>query len=254
MKLRNYLIQKDRMQGRAERVFIARIKKAMIKTMQPLFEAVEQGTLKSTSQAETLIKNTFIERELRWVYVDFGYQMLRWFQKNYNPKDVKSFDWQNRLSEWFDVNGAEKVKVIYATTIDKTRELIAKALPLANSGASVDEVQTLIKKDIEASGGVISEGRARTIARTEVVGASENATYQSMRAENLNVEKQWLTGGANIRETHMAQEDLGWVPMDYEYRLAANRGFTDLMMHPHDNGSAENVVNCKCTLIYRVVD
>lgn len=253
MKLRTYILQKQRIEQQGEKVFIARIKRALNETMQPLFEAIEQGTLTSPAQAETLIRPNAIERELRWLYVNWGYRMLMWFRKNYDPTDVKSFDWLQRLEEWFQTNGAEKVKVIYATTIDKTKDLIRIALPLANEGRSIDEIQKAVKKEITDAGGVISEGRARTIARTEVIGASENATYQAMAAENSNLEKQWVTGGANIRESHLAAEGLGWVPFDYVYRLPAANGF-DEMAHPHDNGSPENVINCKCTLIYRVVD
>ncbi len=253
MKLKTYILLKTRFEQKAEKAFIVRIKRALNETMRPLFEAVQLGTLTSEDQANTLIKSEYIARELKWLYVTWGFKMLKWFRSSYNPKDVKSFDWMQRLEEWFELNGADKVTAIYTTTIEKTKELIRIALPMANSGKSIDEIQKAIKAEIRDSGGVISDSRARTIARTEVVGASENATYQAMAAENLNVEKLWTTGGENIRESHLAAEAEGWVPFDHVYRVASNSGF-DEMKHPHDVGSAENVVNCKCTLLFRVVD
>jgi hypothetical protein len=253
MNLKLFLYSRQLMHDKAERQTAWRMKKAIRKSLEPLFEAVENRTLVSPEQAYTLVKPQHIEEVMRWLYVDWGFRMLTWFKRNYDPRGVKSFDWRQRLEEWFKTNGAEKVKLIYATTIEKTKELINIALPLANSGASVDKIQAAIKEKIQSGGGVISDGRARTIARTEVIGASENASYQAMAGENVNVEKKWVTGGSNIRPSHSAAEAEGWKPFDYVYTLANSNG-VDRMKHPHDNGSAENVINCKCTLIYRVVD
>jgi len=89
-------------------------------------------------------------------------------------------------------------------------------------------------------------GRARTIARTEVIGASNKASYEAMSGEKA--EKKWVTGGANVRDSHQMAEAEGWIPMEQEF-MSVN------MLHPGDpNGAPEDVINCKCTLIYRIVD
>jgi hypothetical protein len=244
MKLGQFIIQKAKLEERAERQMVIRLRRATIETMKPIFEAARLGTLKSESQAETLIHSEFIERELRWLYVTWGYKMLRWFQRNYEF-ERKSFNWIDELESNFKLYGANKVKAIINTTKERAKVAIRSALEAANRGASIDVVQNAIKESIESQGGVMSAGRARTIARTEVIGASNQASYIAVTGENLDLEKAWVTGGANVRESHYECEAQGFIGKDER--------FVNGLFHPADpEGAAEEVINCKCILIWRV--
>jgi hypothetical protein len=93
-------------------------------------------------------------------------------------------------------------------------------------------------------------GRAKTIARTEVMGASNLATHEAVAASGAKTEHRWVTGGSNIRPSHYAAEAQGWIPFDQPFRVGDYN-----MMHPHDpSGGAEEVINCKCVEVFRVVD
>jgi hypothetical protein len=244
MKLRQYILAKNKMESIAERQMVTRLRWAFKETMQPVYEAVELGILKSESQADTLIKPDAIERELKWLYVTWGYRMLKWFRSNYEL-EKKDFDWEDQLDMLFRSKGARKVTEILGTTKTLAKKAIKEGLVLANEGASIDKIQAAIKTNIESQGGLMSAGRARTIARTEVISASNQATYAAVKGENLDLEKAWITGGANIRESHMACEAQGYIGADEE--------FVNGLIHPGDpSGEPEEVINCKCILVWRV--
>lgn len=247
MKLNEFLIARAKMEAIAERQMVIRMRRAFRKTLEPLYESARLGLLTSTEQAKTLLKPTFIEEELKWLYVTWGYRMLLFFRSNFEPERKDDF-WLRRLAELFTTKGAKKVTEIFNTTLNLAIPAIQEAISLANTGSSIDVIQKAIKKNVESSGGLMSMGRARTIARTEVISASNIASFEAMRGENQKVEKRWITGGANIRDSHINAEQEGWIPMDEKF-LSTN------MMHPGDpDGEAAEVINCKCTLVYRYVD
>ena len=250
MTLKQFLKARAKLEAQAERQFEVRLKRALQKTVEPVYEAARLGMLQGEDQVKTLLKKTFIEEEFRWLYVVWGYRMLRWFQINSKQLQQKDDFWLQKLEDLFRVKAGEKITAVYTTTLDKTVAAVRAALKLANIGASIDKIQDAIREEIEGANGAISQARARMIARTEVISASNQASFTAVGGENVKTEKKWLTGGANIRDTHLAAKDQGWIPYEEPFRVGAYD-----MMHPGDPaGGPEEVINCKCTLIYRVVD
>lgn len=93
---------------------------------------------------------------------------------------------------------------------------------------------------------------AETIARTETHGAAESTGFdtatQAAVAAGMALTKRWLaTHDARTREDHAAAEDDNQeVPIDEPFIVGG-----DELMYPGDpDGSAEQVVNCRCTAIY----
>ena len=60
------------------------------------------------------------------------------------------------------------------------------------------------------------------------------------------MKKGWLTSGLKgVRDSHLLYESQGFVSMDYEYAPG--------LKHPGDpNGAANEIINCRCTIIYNV--
>lgn len=258
MTVRQYLQQRERRNALAERQFNVRITRALEQSLKYVLE--ESTRLDGLDQRlESLIDDKPIEDALRWLYVDWGYQQFRWFKKNL-PVNKKSDEgeWMRRLEELFAQHGAAKVAEITGTTLELARPIIQDALRMAAEGRSIDVIQQEIRNRLFEAGGVVSPGRARTIARTEVVGASNRSTHEAVSSftqeSGTQVEKAWITGGLNIRDTHKAAERQGYIPMDEPFELRNGNGGIDRMMHPGDpSGSAENVINCKCVLVYRTL-
>jgi hypothetical protein len=92
----------------------------------------------------------------------------------------------------------------------------------------------------------INKYQAERIARTEVMSSSNKGSYDAAVAEDYEIKKLWFTSHLpGIRPTHLAYEALGEVDMKYKYAPG--------LLFPCDpNGSAEEIVNCRCTIIYNV--
>ena len=246
MKIREYIRLREKSANAAERAFTARIRRAFRESVQPIYRHLE--LLGATGLNVNMIDTKPISRELNWLYADWGYKYGKRFAKNL-PVQKKDF-WEDELKRILGEVAASKVTEIVNTTKKLAEKTIRQALTLANEGASIDKIQKSIKTSIESEGGLMSAGRARTIARTEVISASNTATHEAVRQSGAKVEHKWLTGGSNIRDTHIAAEAQGWIPFDQPFQVGDYR-----MMHPGDpSGGAEEVINCKCVEIFRTID
>lgn len=88
--------------------------------------------------------------------------------------------------------------------------------------------------------------RARRIARTETISASNAATLEGWRQSEVIGGKQWLCAMTeNSREAHK-QANGQIVPLDEPFIVGGEK-----LMHPGDSSlgaSAGNVINCRCTM------
>jgi SPP1 gp7 family putative phage head morphogenesis protein len=108
------------------------------------------------------------------------------------------------------------------------------------AGESIDQLQRRIRSSVETV-----ESRARTIARTEVIGAVNAGSY--FEAKGLGVEtKSWLaTEDKRTRPTH-SDADGQQVGMDEMFVVGGA-----LLRFPHDPmGPSGETVNCRCTTLY----
>lgn len=96
----------------------------------------------------------------------------------------------------------------------------------------------------------VSEARARTIARTELVGASNAGTHAQVLLIVPDAVKEWVaTHDGRTRHTHL-DADGDQVQVTEAFVVGASH-----LRWPGDpGGAAGEVVNCRCTLIYDVDD
>lgn len=249
MKIKDFLKQRARREAYAEKQFEIRMRKALLQTIEPMFVAMRSDLNNVEKRIPQLFKPYHIESALKWLYVEWGYTQFLWFANN-QPVQKKEDFWKSRLEELFKKFGAKKVTEILGTTLELAKPAIKKALELANEGKSIQEVEKAIREQVMDVGGVVSKGRATTIARTEVISASNQSTFEAVRSAGVKTEKKWITGGMNIRPTHRAAEAQGWIDFNDTFRVGDYN-----MKHPGDfTGGPEEVINCKCTLIFRVID
>lgn len=250
MTTREYLKQKARRDKQAELQFQVRIKKALLESVQGIIDE-SANIMGLEARIDTLFRSQPIYDALRWLYVEWGFKQLVWFRKSMPFGKKENYDlWLQKLDYLFRTTGAEKVTEIANVTKELAKPIIKEAIAYATQGKSVDFIKDYIFNAFEEAGGVMSDGRARTIARTEVISASNQASYEAVKSTGLQVEKKWVTGGLNIRPTHLNAESQGWIPFDEKFKVGAYN-----MSHPGDpSGGAEEVINCKCVLIYRTID
>lgn len=167
--------------------------------------------------------------------------------KSAGPFEIKRELHEDALQSWFMKHGGENAKRTATTTTADIRRLLLAAFD-AGEPESVVLRQGLLAKGLSAY-------RADTIARTETHTAAQFAsdyTSRTLAAENgLTLEKAWMpVMDDRTREGHAAMDPNDWIGMDDAFDVDG-----ESMDYPGEAGaSPENVINCRCQLLKRVVD
>lgn len=136
---------------------------------------------------------------------------------------------------------------------DTTRDLITTVLEIANEeGRSLDWIVQSLE---EEANGDLTAGRARLIARTESVTASNQAAYFAAAKTGLLMNKEWLNADdARVRPAHAVA---GGEKVDMEgYFNVGGETMLTPGARVQQNGlptSAKNVCNCRCVALYQPV-
>lgn len=132
------------------------------------------------------------------------------------------------------------VKGINRTTEKILTELLVDA---SADGVSVAETARRIRNTFEfmGQGDQFSQSRSETIARTETIGANNFAATEGYKQSGVVARKQWLSSrDAFVRDSHMVL-DGEEVPLDGK--------FSNGLSEPGVDGPADEVINCRCTVI-----
>lgn len=135
---------------------------------------------------------------------------------------------------------ASRIKEISQTLTDYIRQLVFDKV---QTGRSND----VIAREIRARAPEIGRVRAATIARTETHGAALAGIEQSMKAKRIRVKKKtwWSAQDDRVRATHVAVHGVT-IPVDEKFTVGDSE-----MERPGDpEGSAEEVINCRCSILY----
>lgn len=157
----------------------------------------------------------------------------------------------------------EAIRRRIAGVTQTTRDMIIAAITKGQeAGDSVEVIAQSISELIPR----MSRLRGALIARTETHGAANFGADQAARATGLTLEKEWVSshdrrtrdfgeGDGVVDEFNHRAADGQTVAMDAPFRIAKRDGTTEALMFPGDpNGSAGNVINCRCTVSHIVKD
>jgi hypothetical protein len=163
--------------------------------------------------------------------------------KTTKKQDV--FDYNNENIQDFIRNiTAEKVTMIDETTMDEIKKILDESLPTDSIEDIASKIDMLYLENIVPN-------RSTLIARTETVSASNFGSISgAIQAESdfdIKVLKKWLpTFDGKTRDTHMAMLDVKPIKLSERFNVGGSQ-----MLYPADmNGSAGEVCNCRCTIIY----
>lgn len=121
------------------------------------------------------------------------------------------------------------------------------------NGASIADVTDQVQKLLDDSDAQTWKNRARTVARTEVVGAYNGGLNDafSMIVENdpdTKWVKRWLATEDHRTRPDHREADGQTVPFAQPFDVGGHQ-----MMYPHDpNGPPNEVINCRCTMLLEI--
>jgi hypothetical protein len=166
------------------------------------------------------------------------------YKKLTNKKGMFKSDedfWEMLVSQHIDLRNATILKGINDYTANKIREFFIQA---AKQGLSIQDTARWVKKKYKT----ISYNRAKRIARTEIISASNFGSIAGARATGLAVKKKWIpTQDSRTRDWHeLSNIQKPTAELDEPFIVMGEE-----LDYPGDyRGSASNVVNCRCAVGY----
>lgn len=119
-------------------------------------------------------------------------------------------------------------------------------------GLGIEATRGLIVDFVAEQYKNISQSRARMIAQTEMITASNQAAMEAGKSTGLEFRKFWSTSGLeNTRETHIGceQESLDRNGLKEDETFQTNG-----LLFPGDpSGPPEEVINCRCSILLEIV-
>lgn len=197
------------------------------------------------------IKKDYIEQAYIELYQKVGLFFAKQTESSLT-KDITVDDiYMAKLERWVLNNAGERITEVWLYTKEQYINVIREATGTAvDMGLGAPQTARMIRNMVEDRMGEIALYRAERIARTEIVSASNMGSLEGAVNSQASVKKRWLTSGlAGVRPTHMDAELQGAIDLNQTFTVG-----NDQLQYPGDvNGSPEEVINCRCTIIYERV-
>lgn len=154
-------------------------------------------------------------------------------------------------NQWVKKNGGSHIVSIAETTRNKINKIIREE---TQGEVSAEDIS---KRIGELKG--FTNYRAKTIALTETHMAAQFSSHETavkLETDNdLLVYKEWVpVEDERTRQSHAEMADYGSILLHEMFEVESNSGI-DLMEYPSDpNGSPENIIRCRCSLVYVTED
>lgn len=278
---RLYQLEFERQLNVLERTYIRELTPLLNRQFKDAAEFVAHGIIDSTNFAvEKSYKKQFtlLKKHYKRVATVFG-------KKVFNHLEIKSIlypDWPlfderplndvmwndypeelkgpmdeywAEFNRWSENEAATKIRRIQNTTKNKIRQIITK-------GYKEGESHGDIAKRIRKTSSTINPHRANKIARTETHTAAVRSVDKAVKSTRIEMEKEWVsahdartrTRGKGDHFEHLVKFPAG---PDGE-KVGENDRFVgtgEALDYPGDsrNGSAGNVIFCRCCIIYHPV-
>lgn len=225
---------------RFERRYARLIRAALTMQMEQAMSLLVLGEQSVEIVREEPVKNAITElyKEVGVYFADYTYNSLL---KSYSNKRIGPLlGWESNILSTILTQIAGRITSITTNVKDRIRSIITTSF---EKGLSVSDTERAIRKEF----GQYSKQHAILIARTELVSASNLGSILGAKSTGLNLEKGWLsTRDQRTRIDHIAANNQ-YVPLNGVFTVGG-----ESLQYPGDpSASAANVINCRCTLVYR---
>jgi len=236
------------------------IERALRAQIEPVLDALKDSTDKVISNIDTLITKDHLEVAFERLYGDTGAYFARSTYTHVNGKAQKEeLDdvWLAEMLTFTQSFAGDRISSITQTSRDRAVRILRKIMQdeVIPEGLSIFETQNIIRQRfIDEYIGVKKPytitGRARVIAQTEVLTASEYGSRMGANDAGAT-HKQWLTSGIIL--PGQEPRHVGYPGLNKQKRAMDDmfdvRGYPG--MYPGDPAlPAGESVNCHCAVIY----
>lgn len=176
-----------------------------------------------------------VERAYQDIYGRVGGDFARdQFQRLTGKSKKAESDWIEYMRNFALTQSGTRIKRVSEVTLQRVRRVLEQGV---SEGLGTEEIARRIEQS-----NAVNRVRARVIARTEIISASNAAADLGARSTGLTLEKEWLTAiDGREREDH-AIANGQTVAMDEDFIVGGEQA-----KYPGDPRlSAENVIQCRC--------
>ena len=228
----------------------AMTRRALITQVKPVLNSLKEGMSQGLAAVE-LIDNDPILRVLEKLYLQVGtYYANDIFEglKSVGGYQKKSEDdFITEVQAFIQTEGVVIADLIANNTQNSVREIIRRAI---EKGDTVEDVA----RKLETSGRIAGRARARAIARTEIISASNFGSLRGAERSGIPLKKEWISTRDNRTRGSDPKDVFDHIEPDGQTRLL-NEPFKvtgEDLMYPGDrrSASAGNTIMCRCTQAY----
>lgn len=247
----------ERMMLRLAATYEVRFRREIARSMREMAAAYDSPGAQSAAKgrhAENIQR--LLEGEYNAAFEMFGARILDSAIKSYDKRELKFtgiprteiFDEAQR--QWIARHGAQHVTQISGTTFEQAMALINKAVADAvTEGLGTAATAALIKRRMAQQAVVMSSFRARMIARTEAHTAANAANHEAALASGVITQQEWVSSADERTRLDHMDANGQTVGIREKFNVGG-----ELLEYPGDpNGSAGNIINCRCVAVH-VVD
>jgi hypothetical protein len=160
------------------------------------------------------------------------------------------------MRQYYDIYQIAYLKQVNTATVEYMKQTLSKLLQDYHAqGFGVEKITQLLAKELPEEYGNLAKWRARRIAQTEVLKASNLGQMKGIDATGYDYIKVWMTGGRSKTERHKLSAGLhGQERLKSEaFDVDGPSGMVKMQLPGDPAGGAENVINCKCGFITKII-
>lgn len=258
MKQRSKYKQVEALRSRYYRTSKTAVKRMLDKHTQKIIAAVKnaqtpEGMVDAVNSVNLDARVT--HEAIESIYINVGAAFAKTTVEEIKGKKEKAdADYYTAyMRRYVEQYTGKKVTTITNTTRDVAVRVVRNAVNEGlEKGYAIEKIADLIASHMRTYNAV----RAVTIARTETIAASNAGSLQGAKATGMTLRKVWLaTEDSKTRDAHRQMDGVK-VGLNDTFRVPIidNDGNVlgyDNLQHPAaPDGSAHNVINCRCTIIY----
>ena len=244
---------------------IRTMKKALKEQLRPVIEHLKYQTADQL-QVDLLISDEPIKTAYTDVYKDvgktFGQNVNKFIRQknkiqNLQLKGIEDDIWMQMMNDWCLQECGKRITQVSAYTRQLVKEKVQAAIDRGISqGMSIRQISDDIMSKLPREYNKLTAWRAKRIAQTEVISASNMASVRAAEQTGLSMKKRWVTRPYGFalsiqNERHALLTDLE------EQEPKLNEPFIvdgEPLQYPGDPaGSPGNVINCHCVQTFEVI-
>jgi hypothetical protein len=248
----------ERKRLKLERKYIALLEKVFNKQLNDFTKAIDDNLYGAVYSIDIYFNDVLLERALTRLWEETGEEFRIDNVEAILVKSINPSTWASLLGQWIATTGGQKIVEINRFT---KAYVLRKLRPVLNQGVQegfgIPEIARNIIAGVKEYQGAFAKYRASRVARTEIVGMSNRASLMSAESSGLKnqIQKFWIPFiDKETRDSHKEMEGHPPIPLDETFTVNKRDDTTEQMAYPGDpEGSAENVINCRCVIGYKRV-